>query len=119
VTLYITPLLSDLTFEDREPSSSETAAWIAALDLGDAGRSQLRGRDLQLYVDDLSRAREVTLAALARRDDDWLELPLPATPTLNAHWAWFHVAEDEINHRGQIRWLHTRLPRGPDSETRV
>jgi hypothetical protein len=28
---------------------------------------------------------------------------------LNAHWAWFHVAEDEINHRGQIRWLRARL----------
>jgi hypothetical protein len=23
---------------------------------------------------------------------------------------WFHVAEDEINHRGQIRWLRPRLP---------
>ena len=22
----------------------------------------------------------------------------------------FHVAEDEINHRGQIRWLRARLP---------
>jgi hypothetical protein len=28
---------------------------------------------------------------------------------MNAHWAWFHVAEDEINHRGQIRWLRSRL----------
>ena len=29
---------------------------------------------------------------------------------INAHWAWFHVAEDEINHRGQMRWLRARLP---------
>jgi uncharacterized damage-inducible protein DinB len=29
---------------------------------------------------------------------------------INVHWAWFHVAEDEINHRGQIRWLRRRLP---------
>jgi len=29
---------------------------------------------------------------------------------MNAHWAWFHQAEDEINHRGQIRWLRSRLP---------
>ena len=29
---------------------------------------------------------------------------------INAHWAWFHVAEEEINHRGQIRWLRARLP---------
>ena len=29
---------------------------------------------------------------------------------INAHWAWFHVAEDEVNHRGQMRWLRARLP---------
>jgi len=29
---------------------------------------------------------------------------------MNAHWAWFHVAEDEISHRGQIHWLRKRLP---------
>ena len=45
----------------------------------------------------------------ATRDDDWLEAPLAALPRMNAHWAWFHVAEDEINHRGQIRWLRARL----------
>jgi len=28
---------------------------------------------------------------------------------MNAHFAWFHVAEDEISHRGQMRWLRTRL----------
>ena len=24
--------------------------------------------------------------------------------------AWFHAVEDEISHRGQIRWLRKRLP---------
>jgi hypothetical protein len=28
---------------------------------------------------------------------------------MNGHFAWFHHAEDEINHRGQIRWLRARL----------
>jgi uncharacterized damage-inducible protein DinB len=98
-----------VTFEDREPASSELAAWSAALGLGDAGREQLRGKPLQAYLDDLAQVREMTLAEFARRDDEWLERPLPAAPRLNAHWAWFHVAEDEINHRGQIRWLRARL----------
>ena len=96
-----------LTFEEREPTSSEAAS--AALDLGEEGRRQLKGRELQSYVDDLTRTRRITLAALAQRDDVWLEEPLAAAPELNAHWAWFHVAEDEINHRGQIRWLRARL----------
>jgi len=98
-----------LTFEDRRPSDEEEARWSAALDLGDKAREQLRGRDLRFYLDDLSSTRETTLNALASRDDAWLEQPLNAMPDMNAHWAWFHVAEDEISHRGQIRWLRSRL----------
>lgn len=103
-----------LTFEEREPSADETAPWTAALDLGEEGRRELRGRELQWYLDALAETRGATLAALAERDDSWLEAPLKAAPNLNAHWAWFHVAEDEISHRGQIRWLRPRLPRALD-----
>ena len=99
-----------VTFEEREPSASETAAWSASLKLGDHGRREIRGHDLHFYTDELMRTREATLAALAQRDDAWLEAPLAIAPNLNAHWAWFHVAEDEISHRGQIRWLRARLP---------
>lgn len=99
-----------VTFEEREPSASESALWSAALKLGDGGRREIRGHELQFYTDELRRTREATLAALAQRDDAWLEAPLRAAPRLNAHWAWFHVAEDEISHRGQIRWLRARLP---------
>jgi uncharacterized damage-inducible protein DinB len=99
-----------VTFEEREPSTSETAEWSAALELGDQGRRELRGHELQFYDDELMRTREATLAALAQRDDAWLEAPLRIAPNLNAHWAWFHVAEDEVSHRGQIRWLRARLP---------
>lgn len=98
-----------ITFEQREPSEAETTAWSAALNLGDDGRRKIRGHTLQFYTDELLRTREATLAALAQRDDAWLESPLGMAPELNAHWAWFHVAEDEISHRGQIRWLRGRL----------
>ena len=99
-----------VTFEERVPTAAENDAWSAALKLGDKGRREIRGHELQFYVDELRRTREATLAALAARDDAWLEAPLRAAPALNAHWAWFHVAEDEVNHRGQIRWLRARLP---------
>jgi uncharacterized damage-inducible protein DinB len=99
-----------VTFEEREPTAAEDDTWVAALKLGDKGRRYIRGHELPHYLDELQRTREVTLAALRVRDDAWLEAPLRVAPGLNAHWAWFHVAEDEINHRGQIRWLRTRLP---------
>lgn len=99
-----------VTFEEREPTAAEHEAWSAALKLGDKGRREIRGHELPFYVDELRQTREATLAALAARNDAWLEAPLRIAPALNAHWAWFHAAEDEINHRGQIRWLRARLP---------
>jgi uncharacterized damage-inducible protein DinB len=99
-----------VTFAEREPTAAEQDAWSGALRLGEKGRREIRGHDLPYYVDELHRTREATLAALATRDDVWLETPLRIAPNMNAHWAWFHVGEDEINHRGQIRWLRARLP---------
>lgn len=99
-----------LTFEERLLSPQENELWSTALKLGENGRRQLRGYPLEHYLDELTEGRRVTLEALAARDDAWLERSVSSAPRINAHWAWFHVAEDEINHRGQIRWLRSRLP---------
>lgn len=94
-----------MTFEDRALSADENARWSAALKLGEDARRMFRGRALDTYLDDLRLVRQLTLDGLAERDDQWLERSVTSAPRINAHWAWFHVAEDEINHRGQIRWL--------------
>ena len=99
-----------MTFEDRPLSPAEHAQWSTALSLGAEGRRALRGRSLDEYLDELSAVRHLTLEGLAAGDDAWLERSVSPAPRLNVHWAWFHVAEDEINHRGQIRWLRARLP---------
>lgn len=98
-----------LTFEERRPSALEQAGWEPALTLGAEGRRLLCGKPLERYIEELSEVRRLTLDGLAARDDDWLERPLRAAPAMNAHFAWFHAAEDEINHRGQMRWLRSRL----------
>ena|SRR5438105_7076165 len=100
-----------LTFEERLLSPQENDLWSAALKLGANGRRSLRGCSLEHYLEELTAVRQVTLETLARRDDVWLERTVSPAPRINAHWAWFHVAEDEINHRGQIRWLRARLPK--------
>lgn len=96
----VEPSYHALTFEGRRPSTQELMAWEPALTLGDEGRRLLRGKPLEHYVQALADARELTLEGLAARDDAWLEQTLPPAPAMNAHWAWFHQAEDEINHRG-------------------
>ncbi|WP_291272453.1 DUF664 domain-containing protein [Geothrix sp.] len=102
-----------LTFEGYEPSDDDIADRLPALDLGERGRREIRGRELLFYLDELSRTRQTTLASLAKQDDQWLESKLAAKPDWNAHWAWFHVIEDEIGHCAQIRWLRARLPQNP------
>ena len=99
-----------LTLDDRPLSPRENALWSTALALGPEGRRELRGQPLEHYLEQLAAVRRDTLEALASRDDAWLDRSVSAAPKINMHWAWFHVAEDEINHRGQIRWLRARLP---------
>lgn len=103
-----------LTFEDRMLTDNENRGLATALKLGAEARRTLRGQPLEHYLSQLEAVRRDTLAALAARDDDWLDRSVVQAPRINAHWAWFHVAEDEINHRGQIRWLRARLTRRTD-----
>ncbi len=98
-----------LTFEERMLSADENERLATALKLGADARRILRGQPIEHYLSQLQAVRRDTLEALAARDDDWLDRSVTLAPKVNAHWAWFHVAEDEINHRGQIRWLRARL----------
>ena len=94
------------SIEEREWTDEEQDRWGAALDLGDAGRSVIRGHELSYYLDNLEDVRSRTLDGLRQRDDAWLA----AGEKMSNHFKWFHVFEDEINHRGQIMWLRKRLP---------
>ena len=80
---------------------------------GVAGRETHRGRELAFYLERLRATRDETLSELARRDDAWLhEVYRPWGETvMNNLYNWFHVLEDEINHRGQIRVLRKELER--------
>lgn len=100
------------TFDQERLTPSEQGRWGAALDLGARGRAEIRGHDLGYYQSLLDEVRARTLRELALRDDAWLETTAPfwGGRPANNHFKWFHVLEDEVNHRGQIRWLRRRLP---------
>ncbi|MUV38816.1 hypothetical protein JNUCC1_02687 [Lentibacillus sp. JNUCC-1] len=75
----------------------------------DRGRQEIKGQPLEYYLERLDKVRERTLRELKSRSDEWLyeERPWDGLPS-NNFFIWFHVFEDEINHRGQIRWLRRR-----------
>jgi hypothetical protein len=91
----------------KDPDKS---LWDAGANLGDAGRSLIKGRPLDFYLKLLNDTRELTLAEMKKKDDKWLtEVEKGETPT-NPYGQWFHVAEHESNHNGQIKFLKGRIP---------
>lgn len=102
------------TFEGNvhfDKGDKEDRMYEAASDLGDAGRSTFKGKELDYYMDKLEACREFSLKELAKYDDSWLEVvdtQFWGSPT-NNYCKWFHVVEHESNHNGQIKYLKSRL----------
>lgn len=103
------------SFEGRDEfTDAEKKIWNDAMELGDAGRKNIKGKEVKFYLDLVTEVREKTLAELKKRDDKWLLAVDPkfgdGKRQFNTYWKWFHVCEHESNHRGQITWLKGRMP---------
>jgi hypothetical protein len=83
--------------------------WDIAMNLGDNARKSIKGNNLDYYLNLLHETREKTLAELKKRDDKWLAV-MDTDAGANNFAKWFHVAEHESNHDGQIKFLKSRLP---------
>ncbi|GAA5532599.1 DinB family protein [Deinococcus aluminii] len=99
-----------LSFEGRDPFSEnipEFDPYRSGLTMGAEGGEAARGRPLEWYLAELEASRGHTLATLVQKDDAWLasRLTVPGFDYPNHHWAWFHVMEDEVSHRGQMRLI--------------
>jgi hypothetical protein len=104
-TFEATPLGKDLPASYKEK-------WGVAMELGEPARQQIKGHDLDYYLNLLNETREHTLAEFRKRDDNWLmavDKDWGWGPT-NNYCKWFHVCEHESNHNGQIKLLKSRLP---------
>ncbi|WP_227793549.1 DinB family protein [Paenibacillus guangzhouensis] len=100
-----------MTFGQRELSEEEWLEWGPALRLGDEGRRMIKGNELNYYIDRLEQVRTRTFELFATVDDDWLntEESFWYNKPANYYFMWYHVFEDEINHRGQIRMIRKRF----------
>ncbi|GGR00942.1 DinB family protein [Deinococcus ruber] len=94
-------------FEGGDPfDTPEYAPYKGAMTFGEEG-GRVFDRPLESLLSELEQSRAATLRELAKRDDAWLasRIAAPGFEDMNQHWAWFHVMEDEVSHRGQIRIL--------------
>jgi uncharacterized damage-inducible protein DinB len=100
-----------LTFENREPSDEEILPLLPGLDLGSLGREQIKGNTSDYYLEQLADVRETTIATFKTLPDEWLfeQTPFWRDCPANNYFKWFHVFEDELSHRGQIRLIKKML----------
>jgi len=99
-------------FDGRRPNEEEMREWGAPYSLGDKGRMSIKGNPLEFYIEKLHEVRRRTLEEFSKLPDGWLyeDRQWDGHPS-NHYFMWFHVYEDEINHRGQIRMIRKMLPR--------
>ena len=103
-------------FSFEKMPDSVTQKWGVAMELGEPARKAIKGHMLDYYLDLLHETRESTLAELKKKDDKWLSV-MDTDAGANNYAKWFHVAEHESNHNGQIKFLRSRLPGAkPSSE---
>lgn len=99
-----------ISFEKRDLGEEELEKWKASLELGDEAR-RIQRHSLDYYLDELSQVRKKTLNYLEQKEDRWLfeENQWSNGISYNNYYLWYHVMEDEINHRGQIRTIKRLL----------
>lgn len=98
------------TFENRGFNEEEKKKWDVALNLGEEGRQQIKGHEIEYYLAIYKDVRKKTLEELAKRDDKWLMLTHPGDD-INNYFSWFHIMEHQSSHLGQILFLKKRLPK--------
>jgi uncharacterized damage-inducible protein DinB len=95
-----------VTFENRDFNKVEEEKWLLGLELGEEAREKIKGKDATYYINLLNSVREDTYAKFNTLPDQWLhESSEFWWAKATNYFKWFHVFEDEINHRGQIRMI--------------
>jgi uncharacterized damage-inducible protein DinB len=85
--------------------------WDIPMNLGEPARKAIKGNSPDYYLDALHQIREKSLAEFRKRDDKWLATVVTEEDfSANNYAKWFHVAEHESNHDGQIKFLRRRVP---------
>lgn len=94
-----------LSFENRDMTEAEISILNPGLELGIEAREKIKGNTADYYLDHLAAARNKTIEIFKTLPEEWLfeQTPFWDGNLTNNYFKWFHVFEDEINHRGQIR----------------
>lgn len=99
------------SFENRDLSEREMEKWKIPLELGSKAKTAIKKQSINYYINELQQVRKTTLQLMETKQDSWLfeENNWGNGIPYNNYYLWFHVLEDEISHRGQIRMIQRLL----------
>lgn len=99
------------TFEKREFTKEDIDMLNPAMSLGEAAQEQIKGNPVTFYLDQLAETRKKTMEMFKTLEDAWLfeRTAFWGDNPTNNYFKWFHVLEDELNHRGQIRLIKKNI----------
>ena len=71
----------------------------------------VKNNELNFYIEEMSKVRDITLKALKSYDDNWLfqELLFSSGFSTNNYCLLRHVIDDELCHQGQIKLIKRRI----------
>lgn len=95
------------TFENREFTEDDIEMLNPGLNLGKIAQIQIKEKPVDFYLEQLVETRNKTIEKFKTFEDSWLysQSPFWEGKLANNYFKWFHVFEDELNHRGQIRLI--------------
>ncbi len=91
--------------EKRELTDTENERWIAGLDMGEHLPKLITGEPLEAYIAALDESRKLLLDAVRSLTFEQFSERMNAYDSetgSNLAWILYHMAEDEVHHRGQI-----------------
>jgi uncharacterized damage-inducible protein DinB len=94
--------------EGRECTAEESQKWKAGLELGAYVPSLIKGKTIEEYTEELNTSFELILDRLSNLSREDFTKRLEDYDPVTGHnlaWSIYHMAEDEIHHRGQISIL--------------
>jgi uncharacterized damage-inducible protein DinB len=99
------------SFENRDFTEEDFQMLNPGLNLGNPAREQIKGKPIDYYLTKLEETRNQTIEKFKILPDTWLfeQSPFWYDEPANNYFKWFHVIEDELNHRGQIRIIKKQI----------
>lgn len=91
--------------EQRALTKEEETAWIPGLDMGKYIPQLMTDQPIEYYVEKMTEATDLLTKALIQlSEEEFHENRDEYAPGTDANLAWilYHLAEDEVHHRGQI-----------------